>query len=125
MHGPDIARSYIKGWLILDVLASIPLDVVVLGGNRCALSPRALLKVKPVTHAASVHWAASVQQVVYTLTLYNFLFFGFRTLMKLPRLLKILRLSRLLRLLRYILAILASPIDCMKLGVISTSIVQA
>eukprot|EP00976_Prorocentrum_cordatum_P106554 1194474-Prorocentrum_minimum.AAC.6 len=36
MHGPDIARRYVKGWLILDILASIPLDVIVLGGNRCA-----------------------------------------------------------------------------------------
>uniref|UniRef100_A0A7S0RFV4 Cyclic nucleotide-binding domain-containing protein n=1 Tax=Pyramimonas obovata TaxID=1411642 RepID=A0A7S0RFV4_9CHLO len=45
MHGPDIAWRYIKGWLILDVLASIPLDVIVLGGNRTLMKLPRLLKI--------------------------------------------------------------------------------
>jgi len=45
MNGPDIAWRYLKGWLILDVMASLPLDLVVLGGNRTLMKLPRLLKI--------------------------------------------------------------------------------
>lgn len=57
MYGPSIAKEYAKGWMVLDILASIPLDLIVLGTSRCVAG--SLVSCECTNHASFVYGTLS------------------------------------------------------------------